>query len=513
MTRIRKDRRLSLLAAAWLVSSAAAVMAPVVMGQDAAVPVPKVTGPIAVTADSVPFSGEARTIAPIDLKKAGYVEEEFILNGAANVYDWAADGTLSVKTEKAPYGTRILVRRPANAARFSGNVVVEPFFPARRYDWAMMWGYVHQSLIEHGDAWVGVTLPATSGGLKKFNPTRYAGVSFANPTPTAACPGAGKNGPADVEDGLRLDMLSQVGAALKGAPATMGGLKVEGIFMTTQGGDLVTYMNAMHSHAKLANGKPVYDGYLARNPGNVTRLNQCAPAPVAGDPRGGFKKYGVPVIAVVAQGEVIASRGLRRADSDDPADRFRLYEVSGVGHIDKAAYSQFPLVADQIAAVGATQGTPDWPLNVTCDPPIQLTEQPVLAYVYDAALQNLFQWARKGTPPPKGDRIQIKEDVGEFATTRTVALDEYGNGLGGVRTPYVDVPVATYFTVSPGPGTCGELGHKVVFEPSRLNSLYPNARAYTTKVSQSVDRLVKDRWLTESDGKKIKAELSGLPSN
>ena len=56
----------------------------------------------------------------------------------------------------------------------------------------------------------------------------------------------------------------------------MGGFKVEGIFMTTQGGDLVTYMNAMHSHAKLANGKPVYDGYLSRNPGNVGRVNQCA---------------------------------------------------------------------------------------------------------------------------------------------------------------------------------------------------------------------------------------------
>jgi YD repeat-containing protein len=180
-------------------------------------------------------------------------------------------------------------------------------------------------------------------------------------------------------------MLSQVGAALKGAPATMGGFKVEGIFMTTQGGDLVTYMNAMHSHAKLANGKPVYDGYLSRNPGNVGRVNQCAPAPAAGDPRNGFKKLGVPIIAVVAQGEVVATRGLRRADSDDPADRFRLYEVAGVGHIDKAAYSQFPLVADQIAAEGATQGTPDWPLNVTCDPPIQLTEQPALAYVYDAA--------------------------------------------------------------------------------------------------------------------------------
>jgi hypothetical protein len=39
--------------------------------------------------------------------------------------------------------------------------------------------------MEHGDAWVGVTVPATSGALKKFNPARYSTVSFANPAPTA----------------------------------------------------------------------------------------------------------------------------------------------------------------------------------------------------------------------------------------------------------------------------------------------------------------------------------------
>src|SRR5260370_29745530 len=130
------------------------------MAEDTAAPIPKVGVPIAVTADSFAFLGSGRTTEPIDFKKAGYVEEEFIVSGAANVYDWAADGTLSVKTEKAPYATRILVRRPASAARFSGNVVVEPFMPARRYDWALIWGYINQSLMEHGEACGGVTVPA-----------------------------------------------------------------------------------------------------------------------------------------------------------------------------------------------------------------------------------------------------------------------------------------------------------------------------------------------------------------
>jgi Alpha/beta hydrolase domain len=478
------------------------------LAQDAPVPVPKITGPIPATSDSYPFLGAGHTLHPIDFTKAGYVEEELLVSGSANVYDWAADGSLSVKTANAPYTTRILVVRPAQASRFSGNVVVEPFMPARRYDWPIMWGYIHESLMEHGDAWVGVTVPATSGALKKFNPARYSTLSFANPTPNATCPGASQNGPTDIEDGLRFDALSQVGAALKSAGGPMGDLKVQGIYMTTQGGDLLTYMNAIHPHAKLANGKFVYDGYLSRNPGNIQRVNRCAPFPHANDPRGGFHhQYGVPVIAVVAQGEVPASLSLRRDDSDDPSDRFRLYEVAGVSHIDKAAYSQFPTVADQIAAVGATQGTPEWPFNITCEPPIPLTEQPALTYVYDAAFQHLFKWARTGVAPPKAARMDIQERAGESSTKATVALDEYGNGLGGVRTPSVEVPVATYFVTSPGPGTCRELGHTVPLEHSRLARMYPDAKAYTHKVAQVTGRLVRLGWLTEADGRKIESQL------
>src|SRR2546426_6401239 len=174
-----------------------------------ATPVPKVTGPIPVTADSYPFMAANHNTPSIDLSKLGYVEEEYIVTGNANVYDWAADGTLSVKTPNAPYGTRILVRRPKDRARFSGSVIVELLFPARRFDWAMMWGFSHDYLTEHGDAWVGISLPAVADGLKKFNPTRYAAVSFRW---AAACR-----------------------------------LYVQALYLTTQGSDVATYANAIHA--------------------------------------------------------------------------------------------------------------------------------------------------------------------------------------------------------------------------------------------------------------------------
>src|SRR5487761_1867341 len=108
--------RSTLVAAAMVASGAAAA--------PEATPVPKVTGPIPVTADSFPFLAANRNLQPMDLAKLRYVEEEFIVSGTANVYDGAADSAVSVNTPTAPYATRFLVRRPADAARFSGTVVV-----------------------------------------------------------------------------------------------------------------------------------------------------------------------------------------------------------------------------------------------------------------------------------------------------------------------------------------------------------------------------------------------------
>src|SRR5579862_9875474 len=124
--------------------------------------------------DSFPFLESDRLLRPYNLKKAGYLEQEFLVSGAANVYDWATSGTLGIRTPNAPYTTRILVRYPADPVRFSGNVVVEPMNEARRYDWPMLWGYLGDEIVERGDAWVGVTMPAGMIGLKRFDPKRYA---------------------------------------------------------------------------------------------------------------------------------------------------------------------------------------------------------------------------------------------------------------------------------------------------------------------------------------------------
>jgi hypothetical protein len=459
-----------------------------------------VTGPIPVTAESVPFLAADRNLEPMDLRNYGYVEEEFIVSGKANVYDWTADGGITVKTPAASYGTRILVRHPATTARFSGNVVVELLNSVRRFDWAWMWGYAHDHMLENGDAWIGIEMPGGVQGLRKFNPVRYASVSFPNPTPTTPC-GTGANAtPSDSEEGLRWDMITQVGTLLKSTSASrpMPGFRIEALFLTAgQSPDLMTYINAIHSHAVLENGKPVYDGYLIKQPGNPARINQCSAAPGASDPRRLIRKTDVPVIAVLAQGEVVDALPWRRADSDGASDKFRLYEIAGASHIDGAAYLGLPSLQDQAASGATPQGNAAWPLTSKCEPDIPLTALPVMSYAFNSAVDNLERWARTGTPAPRAPWIELRDGA--------VALDAYGNGLGGVRSPYVDVPVATYTTTSPGPSTCRELGHKIPFDAARISMLYSSEKVYAEKVSQSVDRLVKERWLTEADGRKIKA--------
>jgi hypothetical protein len=80
-------------------------------------------GPLPVTAGSYPLGAADHQLVPEDLSRQGYVEEEYLVSGKANVYDWPASGPAVVRTPDAPYTTRVLGRRPANPRRFSGNVV------------------------------------------------------------------------------------------------------------------------------------------------------------------------------------------------------------------------------------------------------------------------------------------------------------------------------------------------------------------------------------------------------
>jgi hypothetical protein len=300
-------------------------------------------------------------------------------------------------------------------------------------------------------------------------------------------------------------MMSQLGALLKSEKAgrPLAGFRVERVYGTSHGGELPTYIAAIHPSAKLSDGKSIYDGYVVHRHSPLVRMSQCAPAPAADDPRHTLRNVNVPVIRIVAETDVVGTYARRREDSDAPNDRYRLYEIAGAAHADAAFYRHLPSLEAQ-TAVGTQPFLNNWPFANKCDPEISLMKTPTARYTINAAFANLTRWVRDGIAPPRAERIQLRNAGTPQAG---IIKDNYGNAVGGARTPYLDVPTATYYTSAGGGGTCGNLAYNVPFDWLRLESIYGSARNYANKVSQSVDQLVRDRWLTESDGRKIKNEL------
>ena len=529
-------RTLTVLTLATLVLSSTTVVSAQNAPQGATT-VPVVVGPLPVTAESYPYMMATTLLEPMDLSRIGYVEEEFFVSGSANIYDWAPNGDLTVSIPNAPYTTRLLVRRPSDPARFSGNVIVEIMHAPFGQDFGLMWGWAHQGMIEQGNAWVGVTVfPSAIASLKRFNPTRYAPLSFANPTrapcPAATAVGAGGRGgrpltrvnnDPSMEEGLRWDMISQVGALLKSSVPNrpLAGLTVEYLYQTTQDTIQLTYINAIHPHANLDNGRPVYDGYLVKGYFRPARISRCATAPGESDPRHIIRNVGVPVMHLQMEGDFPNAAIARRPDSDEPGDRFRLYEIAGTAHFDSAPYrTGFPALEDM------KRGGLDLPTRVLppelggytflvpfreadvvrCEPEVT-TEQPILGYIFHSAFANLDRWVRDGTPPPRAPRLQLR-NVG--TPHASVATDAFGNGLGGVRTPYVDVPTATYHLHHEGGAPlCRQFGYEKRFGWARLESIYGSYTRYAAKVQQAVDAAVTERWITETDGETVTLDLLG----
>ena len=468
------------------------VLASLALAQDV-VSVPKVSGPIPVTDKSHIF-GEAKTnLTPLDLSKSGYVEEEFLISGSANVYDWQTDGSLTVKGANNPYTTRIVVRRPADPAKFSGTVITEIPNIARRFDWPMIWGFSKEYILESGHAWVQIGMAASVASMKKFDAARYGTMEFVNAS--KACPG-------ESEDGMRYDMLAQVAAALKSKAAGMplARLNVQRVFLTTQDTGMVTYINAFHSVKRLEGGKPTYDGYLIKvlnAPGNI---NSCSRPLAANDPRRMLKGVDVPTITVMAQGEVEGMVWNRIPDSDAPNGRHRRFEYAMAAHIDKHAYTGLASFADQ-TAVGNAQGTPDWPFTARCEPEIKLQDEKLLSYAFNAGFWHLERWVKDGIAPPKAERMVV-DAAGKMP------VNEFGIGQGGIRSPYSDVPVARYLTASGGPGNCREFGSTTPLSWTELEKLYGNHANYVKKVNEAVDKMVAGKWVTEADAKRMRAELT-----
>lgn len=114
--------------------------------------------------------------------------------------------------------------------------------------------------------------------------------------------------------------------------------------------------------------------------------------------------------------------------------------------------------------------------------------------VYSAAFDSMIRWVRTGQRPPMG-------------TPFTGMNDQYGNELGGVRLPEVDVPTETYTTSNQAaPGTnpiaamaCTLGGSSVPFTPDKLLQLYPTHDDYVQKYTAAADKALAGGFMLKAD--------------
>jgi hypothetical protein len=472
----------------------------------AATPVPTVTGPLPASAASYPFGAANHEWVPENLARDGYVEEEYVVSGTANVYSWPAPGPAVVRTPDAPYTTRVLIRRPAAAEDYSGNVVVEMLNPSNLFDLNIGWALLHREVVHNGDVWVGITAkPVSIVALQNFDPGRYGSLSMANPLPLddpANCASPitviENDSSRATENGLVWDIYTQVGAWLRSDeptnPVRYGGERsaerLYGFGYSQTGGYLYNYINGIQPLVVAADGRPMFDGYIVAVAGGAfvgaVSMNQCEAPPPLGDPRRFLVDVGVPIIHVMSQSDYLIGIAGRQHDRNTPPNQFRHYEMAGAGHAtpDELYFSAAPADIERAGRAVPPEACDQGPRS----------RFPSRIF-FDAMLDNLDAWVRNGVAPPSAGVIPVVNGV--------PVVDAFGNVVGGLRSPYLDVPTSTWYGSATGASFCVIAGWEDPFSPAELDALYPSHRDYVRRVTASVEGLVAQRIITPYDGRAL----------
>ncbi len=439
---------------------------------------------------------------PDDLDRVGYVEEEYILTGRANVYLWPDDCSRpQIRVADAPYCTRMLLRRPKDPARFSGVVCTENFNNAARIDMSKVgWTICRNVLIDQGDAWVGYDVQRVGfRTLRELDPARYGAwpLDFPNPLPPEERGPLGwhilreefaKRGivgalevPDDFEKGLMFDMSYQLAALLRrGGP----GDPLEGFPVKTVCGaaiaDFNLYVAGFEPWLRRPDGGPMFDGFLKLMSGAGGELSREADMWQYNDPRSMVYSE-VPFIKIETAGDMRSimphpsmACGRRMKDRDEPGKKVCWYELAGVAvtYTDRRDWDARPRTED-LEQLGMPVPAPWPPCPYVPYAGIRLVE---------GAYANLRRWMLECiTPPHMETPIWI---TGKYPNVDFV-LDEFGNHIGGVRSPYVDVPAATY----------ADDGTVTMLPAHTMNELYGSKEGYVRKVEASAARMAAERWI------------------
>ena len=479
-----RSARILLTAVALAVASAA----------PAAVPNPTVEGPITSP------GGAFLQSTTIDLASFGYQQAEYFLSGTASAYTSSVplgpDGLWTATPgATAAYKTRIVVYRPVSKKKFNGTVMIEWLNVSAGLDAAPDWTLAHTELIRSGYAWVGVSAQyvGVEGGpglvnvvslpLKTVNPARYGSLRH---------PG----------DSFSYDMFSQAAQAVRspGGVNPLGDLKPKRVIALGESQSafrMVTYINAIHPLTHL------FDGYFVHSRSGIigAPLSE-APQPAIGVAGNAVIRgdLGVPVLTFETETDLtfLAYPNAQQPDSDS----FRLWEVAGTSHADIYVIKTGapddgtdPSIAQPVLVSSPLPGLID------CDMPINSGPQ---HFVVKAALAALDRWVRHGKPPASAPELQVTN-----GPPLTIDHDANGNALGGIRTPQVDVPIATFTGEQSGSILCRLLGTTTLLDDATLARLYPTHKDFVRQYNKALKHSVKEGWILKPDARLLKEWAAG----
>ncbi|TCM20380.1 hypothetical protein EDF56_10240 [Novosphingobium sp. PhB165] len=434
-----------------------------------------------------------------ELSALGILKEEFFISGTARSFvavgETGSDGRWTVApADLADFETRIVVLRPAAPEAFSGTVIVEWLNVSAGIDAAPDWSMTHREIVRSGHAYVAVSCQevGVQGGpsmgsdmsLKKLNRERYESLIH---------PG----------DAFSYDIFTQVARMLRSPKAArvLGNLEPQyilGVGESQSATFLVTYINAADSMAK------AFDGFLVHSRG-TTAGPLSGQSIFVGERVTGVRlreDLRVPVIMIETESDLTSLGGLAVRQPD--TDRLRTWEIAGTAHADNyllavGSIDSGNIPIEKLAA--AFEPIQDL-MGKRLGKPVNFAPQH--HYVAQAALHRLHRWVMDGETPPSAERLQLASD-----DPSQLARDDDGNVLGGIRTPWSDVPTACNSGIGEA-GTFSYLfGSSVPFDRARLASLYPGGEPqYLAMFEQSLDQAIDAGFILPAD----RTEIRGLAS-
>ncbi len=439
---------------------------------------PVITGPVAAKAAPGDPAHEYPFFAALeDLKGRGYIEQEYFFSGTANRYETPDGATGKVIDGGHRYQTRLLVRRPIDAARFNGTVIVEWDNVTSGHDLDIDWYQVHDHLMRSGYAWVGVTAQRIGvEALKVWNKERYGTLDVTD-------------GGTIANDALGYDVFADVGRAARRPTGAdlLGGLKPQRVFATghsQSSARLATYVNSVHPL------DPVFDAVILHGGGGKIRTD-----------------LEIKVWKLNSETDVIIGQAAARQPD---TNNFRTWEVAGDSHVDTqfiASRSKLAARDGNPIAPGFTPGQRGGGRNSTSPAPQQLgggsnpcelpTYSDVPFYqVMAAALDHLVVWVRDGKAPPTAPPIEVTSP----GPPGVIARDADGNSAGGgIRLAAIAVPTAINSGQNSGPGFCWLYGAHVDFDAAKLKARYPTHAAYAAAVRDVTEKNVKAGYILRQD--------------